>query len=98
MSCSRIDYFLPYKVTDLEFVMQGLNVILHSLYELCLIFSDGSTYVGAHKEGIVARENTKHLIGILGSTKLVPEPRSYAGLHTVNTLVIPGELQLEHIL
>lgn len=67
-------------MTNLEFLMKALNVILDPLNKLCLILSDGTTDVGTHKQGVEAGENTEHFIGILGSAQLVPEPSCDAGL------------------
>ena len=69
--------------------MQWLNVILHSLNQLCLILSDGTTDVRTHKESIEAWEDTEHLVGIPSCTKLVTKTSSDASLHTVNALIIP---------
>ena len=53
--------------------MKTLYVIFHPLDELCLVLPDGTTDVGTHKQGIEARENTEHLIGVLSSAQLVSE-------------------------
>ena len=79
---------IPFKA-HLELVVKRLNVVLDPLYELRLVLPDGPSDVSTHKQGIVARENTEHLVGALGRAQLVPEPSSNAGFHTVNTLIVP---------
>ena len=44
----------PLLPPHLELVMQCLNVVFHTLDELGLVLSDGSTDVSPHKESIVA--------------------------------------------
>ena len=39
-------------VSRLELFMQRLNVVLDTLYQLCLVLPDGASDVGPHKEGV----------------------------------------------
>ena len=52
--------------SHLELGVQGFNVLLHSLDELGLVLSDSPSDVRSDKQGIVAREDAEHLVGILG--------------------------------
>jgi len=61
----------PLLPPHLELVMQCLYVVFHTLDELGLVLSDGSTDVSPHKESIVAWEDAEHFIGTLGSSQLV---------------------------
>lgn len=63
--------------------MQSFNIVLHSLYQLCLVFPNSASDVRAHKQGIESGKNTEHLVGVLGCSKLVTEVSSDAGLHTI---------------
>ena len=74
--------------------MQSLDVVLHSLYKLGLIFSDGATDVRPHKQRVEAGEDTEHLVGVLGSAELIPQTCGDAGLHTVDSLIIPTTIIL----
>ena len=74
---------------NLELVVQGLDVILYPLNELCLVLPDGPADVGPHEQGIVAGEDTEHLIGTLGCAKLVSKTGCNPGLNMVNMLIIP---------
>lgn len=66
--------------TNLELFMEALNVILDPLDELCLVLPNGTTDMGTHKQGVEAREDAEHLVGILGRTQLVSEASCDAGL------------------
>ena len=44
---------------------------ISSLNELCLVFPDGPSDVRPDKQSVVAREDSEHLIGTLGSAQLV---------------------------
>lgn len=75
-------------LTNLKLVMQGLNVIFDPLNELGLVFPDGTADVRAHKQGVEAREDAEHLVGVLGCAELVTETSCYTGLNAVDSLVI----------
>lgn len=79
------------KLTYFEFLMQCFNVILYSLDELCLILSDGTSNVRSHKQRIEAREDTEHLISILGRSKLVTETCRDTSLNSINPLLVPPD-------
>ena len=51
--------------------MKSLNVIFHSLDQLCLVFTDRTSDVWAYKQSIEPGEDPEHLIGILGCSQLV---------------------------
>lgn len=70
--------------TYLELLVQALYIILNTLDELCLVLSDGTTNMRAHKQGIEARENAEHFVGILGRSQLVPQTSSDAGLDNIS--------------
>ena len=72
----------------LKLVMQCFNIIFHSLYQLGLVFTDSSTNVWSHKQGIEAGKDAKHFISILCCSKLIPKSCSDTSLHPVNTLII----------
>ncbi len=48
---------------------------LDSLDELSLVFSDGTSDVGADEEGVEAREDSEHLVGVLGGAELQRKER-----------------------
>ena len=75
-------------ILHLEFLMQRLNVVLDSLYELSLVLSDGTTDVWTHKQSIEAGEDAEHLISVLSCAELVSQTGSDSRLHTVNALII----------
>ena len=75
----------------LELFMQIFDVIFYSLYQLSLIFSDGTSYMLSDKQGIETREDAEHLVGILGSSKLIPQTSCYSGFHPVYSFIISGE-------
>ena len=56
---------------NIELLVKRLNVVLHSLDQLSLVFHDGTSNVGAHKQSIEAGEDAEHFIGISCSSKLV---------------------------
>ena len=70
--------------------MQGLNVIFDPLHKLGLVLSDGSTDMWPHKQGVEAREDSEHLIGVLGCSKLVSQSSCDPRLNSVNSLVVPS--------
>ena len=80
-----------YTVTNLELVVQRLNVILDPLNELGLVLPDGPSDVGTNKQSIVSREDPKHLISTLSSAQLVSETGCNTSLYSVNTLIISTE-------
>ena len=67
---------------------QTLHTFVAYLYQLCLIFPDGTSDVWSYKQGIEAGEDAEHFVGVLGGSELVTEASSDAGLHTVNALII----------
>ena len=73
----------------LELLVQFLNVIFHPLNQLCLVLTDGPTDVSPHKQGVVAREDAEHLVGVLGRSQLVPQFGGDSGLHAVDALIVP---------
>lgn len=68
--------------------MKVLDVVLHSLYQLSLVFAYGASDVGAHKQGVEAREDSEHLVGVLCRSQLVSESSSDSGLHTFDLFFI----------
>lgn len=59
------------RMTYLELVMKCLNVILHPLDQLGLVFADCTSDVWTHKQSIEPGEDPEHLVCILGCSKLV---------------------------
>ena len=79
----------------LKLVMKCLNVILHSLNQLCLVLTNGTSDVWPNEQSIESGEDPEHLIGILGGSQLITQARSDTCLHPVNALIIPNkELRL----
>ena len=75
-SCARlIDY--------LEFFVKGLDVILDPLDELGLILSDGTPDVRSDEEGVEARKDAEHLVGVLRRSQLVAETSRDTSLNAV---------------
>jgi len=72
----------------LELFVERFYIILYTLDQLSLVFSNCSADVWSNEEGIVPREDSKHLICITSSAKLVTQTCRDARLHAVNTLVI----------
>ena len=68
--------------------MERLNVILDTLDELSLVFSDSASDVRSHEEGIETREDAKHLICIAGRPELIPKTSCDPRFNTINTLII----------
>ncbi len=62
-------------ILDLEFLVQGFDVVLDSLNQLGLVFSDGTPDMGPHEEGVEPREDAEHLVGILGRSELSGKPK-----------------------
>ena len=79
----------------LELVVQSLDVVLHPLDELRLVLTDGPSDVRPDEEGIVAREDAEHLVGIPGRPQLVPQAGCDPGLHSVDPLVVPLAQEVE---
>jgi len=74
---------------DLEFFMKRFYIILHALYQLRLIFPDGSADMRPNKQSIEPREDSKHLVGIAGRAQLVTQACGDTSFHTINALFIP---------
>jgi len=73
---------------DLELLMKRFNVVLHALYQLRLVFAYCSSDVWSNEQSVEAREDSKHLVGVTRSAKLVSETSRDACLHAINTLLV----------
>ena len=77
-----------YIQTYLELLVESFNVVLDPLDELGLVLPDGSTDMWPHKQGVEAREDSEHLVGVLGRAELIPQTGSDPRFYTVNALFI----------
>jgi len=73
---------------DLELLVKRFNVVLHALYQLRLVFAYCSSDVWSNEQSVEAREDSKHLVSVTCSAKLVSETSRDARLHAINTLLV----------
>ena len=69
-------------------LLQLINVQLHSSNQCCLIFAYCWLNMYSNKQGIIARKDWKHLIGILCSSKLIPKSRRQLRFDVADLLII----------
>lgn len=67
----------------LKFLMQCLNIVFHTLYELGLVLANGAADVRAHKQGVEPGEYAEHLVGVLGSSELITQMSGDASLDAI---------------
>jgi len=72
----------------LEFLVQRFDIILHTLYQLCLVFSDGTADVRPNEQSIEPRKDAEHFVGVTCCAKLVSQTGRDAGLHAINALIV----------
>ena len=72
----------------LEFLVQGLDIVLDALDQLGLVFTDGTADVRPDEQRVVAGEDAEHLVGVFGGTQLVAESGCDARLHAVDALIV----------
>lgn len=85
-------------VLGFEFLLQVLDVVLDSLYELGLVLANGTAYVRTHEQRVESRENSKHLVGVLGSAELIAQTSGHASLDAFDSLVVASQCGVPQLL
>ena len=79
---------LAVRILHLELLMKSLDIVLHSLDQLCLILADRAPDVRPHEQGVESREDAEHLVGVPRCAELVAETGRDLRLDTVDSLVV----------